>query len=65
MTQPVQDVHLSSTPEDQRFMDHLAHVFARPDRAHVYMDNNGHVTVGCDDGEVEFAFVLVDVRNVD
>lgn len=59
------NVYLGETPDNQMFMDHLIRMFAYPDRAHVFMDNRGHVTVGCDDGEVEFAFDLVDVRNVD
>lgn len=56
---------MRTTPDNQKFMDRLIGLFADPDRASVQVDTNGRVTVGTDDGEVEFAFDLVDYRNLD
>lgn len=53
------------TPADQAFMDNVTHLFAYPNRTHVEHQPNGRIIIGSDDGEIEFAFELIDYRNLD
>lgn len=52
-------------PVDQQFFDSITMLFAYPNKTYVERDSSGRVIIGSDDGEIEFAFELIDVRNLD